>query len=146
MILSERRGTTQRDHHTRRLDMSQQDQSVTIADVDDYQTIERKVSVTFHQYKLFLKLHSCANLSLEILQQSLDPANNHDMVFKAGEGAGRSGSFFFFSHDNRFIIKTMTDSEMHLLLRILPAYVAHFENNPKSLLAKIFACFTIQSS
>jgi len=33
-------------------------------------------------------------------------------VFNAGEGAGRSGSFFFFSHDNKFIIKTITKMEM----------------------------------
>jgi len=30
-------------------------------------------------------------------------------VFKAGEGAGRSGSFFFYSHDRKWIVKTMTD-------------------------------------
>jgi len=44
------------------------------------------------------------------------------MVFKAGEGAGRSGSFFFFSHDRRFIIKTMTVGELNLFIRLLPAF------------------------
>jgi hypothetical protein len=39
-----------------------------------------------------------------------------DMVFKAGEGAGRSGSFFFFSHDKKFIIKTMTNQELVLFI------------------------------
>jgi len=43
---------------------------------------------------------------------SLSPKFNRDMVFKAGEGAGRSGSFFFFSHDRKFIIKTMTKEEL----------------------------------
>lgn len=46
-----------------------------------------------------------------------------DQVFKAGEGAGRSGSFFFFSHDKRFIIKTMSSDELDLLTQILPDYV-----------------------
>jgi hypothetical protein len=41
------------------------------------------------------------------------------MVFKAGEGAGRSGSFFFFSHDRKFIIKTMTKEELDLYLNKL---------------------------
>ena len=66
------------------------------------------------------------------------------MIFKAGEGAGRSGSFFFFSHDNRFIIKTMTKGEMDLLIKILPDYVNHLKMNPYSLIAKIFAVFTIK--
>jgi hypothetical protein len=30
----------------------------------------------------------------------------------AGEGAGKSGSFFFFSHDRKFIVKTMFESEL----------------------------------
>ena len=66
------------------------------------------MSVTFHKYKLFQKIHERAGLSLETLHQSLHPNFNHNTVFNAGEGAGRSGSFFFFSHDNRFIIKTLT--------------------------------------
>jgi hypothetical protein len=44
------------------------------------------------------------------------------MVFKAGEGAGRSGSFFFFSHDRKFIIKTMTKQELKLYLDKLPLF------------------------
>jgi hypothetical protein len=66
-------------------------------------------------------------------------------VFKAGEGAGRSGSFFFFSHDRRFIIKTMTKEELDLFLQILPQYCAHFKTNRRSVLAKIFGVFTIKT-
>jgi len=39
--------------------------------------------------------------------RSLDTERNCKMIFKAGEGAGASGSFFFFSSDNKFIIKTL---------------------------------------
>lgn len=49
------------------------------------------------------------------------------MVFKAGEGAGRSGSFFFFSHDRKFIIKTMTRTELDLFLAKLPAFKDHMQ-------------------
>ena len=59
--------------------------------------------------------------SFEVLYQSLSPKFNRDMVFEAGAGAGRSGSFFFFSHDRKFIIKTMTPSELKLFMRILPS-------------------------
>jgi Phosphatidylinositol-4-phosphate 5-kinase len=42
---------------------------------------------------------------------SFDVEKNRGMVFKAGQGAGKSGSFFFFSHDNKFIIKTLKGNE-----------------------------------
>lgn len=48
------------------------------------------------------------------------------MVFKAGEGAGKSGSFFFFTHDNQFIIKTMKHDEVVIFLKFLPDYITHF--------------------
>jgi len=68
------------------------------------------------------------------------------MVFKAGEGAGRSGSFFFFSHDRKFIIKTMTPGELKLFLKILPGLARHHKEVPESLLAKILGVFTVKTS
>lgn len=65
------------------------------------------------------------------------------MVFKSGEGAGKSGSFFFFTHDDKFIIKTMRAGEFKIFLKFLPQYVEHFVKNPTSLLAKIFGVFTV---
>ena len=77
---------------------------------------------------------------------SLSPKFNRDMVFKAGEGAGRSGSFFFFSHDRKFIIKTMTKEELQLFLDKLPAFGTHVKQNPNTLLAKIFGVFTVNTN
>jgi len=51
---------------------------------------------------------------------SLSPKFNRDMIFKAGEGAGRSGSFFFFSHDQKFVVKTMTSAELALVKKMMP--------------------------
>jgi len=59
---------------------------------------------------------------LNNFHESLSPKYNREMVFKAGEGAGRSGSFFFFSHDRKFIIKTMTKLELNLFLEKLPLF------------------------
>jgi len=38
----------------------------------------------------------------KILKESLDPEieGNRKNIYKAGEGAGKSGSFMFFCHDN----------------------------------------------
>lgn len=43
----------------------------------------------------------------EDVMDSLSLEKNRQSVFQSGEGAGLSGSFFFFSHDNKFIIKTL---------------------------------------
>ena len=51
------------------------------------------------------------NIKEQDLLKSLSVMDNYKKIFKAGEGDGASGSFFFFSFDNRFIIKTMRGSE-----------------------------------
>jgi hypothetical protein len=55
---------------------------------------------------------------LEQLKESLDPHQNQGSAFK-GEDGGRSGSFFFFSHDRKFLLKTMTEDELNLKLKVL---------------------------
>lgn len=77
--------------------------------------------------------------------ESLSPKFNRDMVFKAGEGTGRSGSFFFFSHDQKFIIKTMTKAELDLMKKMMPAYSQHLKKNEDSLLSKILGIFTVET-
>lgn len=67
------------------------------------------------------------------------------MIFKAGESAGRSGSFFFFSHDGKFVVKTINSSELRLIKKITPLYAKHLENNPDSLLSKVLGVFTVEA-
>ena len=52
---------------------------------------------------------------------------NRKMVFQSGEGAGQSGSFFFFSHDNKFIIKTLRGKEKDILLNMAGDYIDHIK-------------------
>jgi len=54
---------------------------------------------------------SIDNIQPNDIMKSLDNEVNRKMIFKAGEGAGASGSFFFFSHDNKFLIKTLQGQE-----------------------------------
>lgn len=69
------------------------------------------------------------------------------MMFKAGEGAGSSGSFFFFSHDQRFLIKTMTYEEVIKMRKMLDAYIEHIKaTKNQSLLARIYGIFKITTN
>ena len=67
----------------------------------------------------FEKIRKLDDISNEILLDSLDIESNRKMVFRSGESAGLSGSFFFFSHDNKFIIKTLSSSDKKKLIEIM---------------------------
>ena len=60
---------------------------------------------------------------------SIHIEQNIDRIFTAGQGAGKSGSFFFFSSDNRFIIKTMRGSERHNLIKMLDGFIDHIKES-----------------
>ena len=74
----------------------------------------------------------------------MSPEKNANNVFKAGEASGASGSFFFFTTCKKFIVKTMTDSELEFFKKTfgLP-YFYHLKRNPTSLLARIYGVFTV---
>lgn len=76
--------------------------------------------------------------------QSLNPADNRDMVFKAGESQGKSGSFFFFSHDKKYIIKTMTEGDLATFKNLFKDYAQHILTHPQSFLARIYGIYTIK--
>ena len=81
------------------------------------------------------------------MMRSFELDKNRRMVFKAGEGAGASGSFFFFSHDNRFLIKTMSSAERRKMLKMVDAYVQHIDQSKnKSLIARIYGIFEIKTN
>ena len=75
---------------------------------------------------------------------SLNPELNRQQVFKAKESAGKSGSFFFFSFDRRFLIKTMNNAELKVFRNCLPDYVMFLRENPDSMIARIYGVFTVQ--
>lgn len=51
---------------------------------------------------------------------------------------GKSGSMFYLSHDNRFIIKTMKKAEMTHLFFMLKKYYTHMESHQHSLVTKFY--------
>ena len=79
-----------------------------------------------------------------MLEHSFSPELNRKQVFKTGEGSGKSGSFFFLTHDKRFMIKTINVSEKKIMLKLLDSYISHHLKYPDSLISKIFGVFTIK--
>ena len=60
------------------------------------------------------------------IMDSLNLNDNVSSIFKSGEGMGKSGSFFFYSSDNRFILKTMKSSEKKVILEILDDLINYY--------------------
>ena len=61
-----------------------------------------------------------ANISL-----SFDLVSNIEAIQKkfGGPEGGKSGEFFYFSHDRKMIIKTMNQGELDAILKNLSKYV-----------------------
>ncbi|EGC33360.1 hypothetical protein DICPUDRAFT_154611 [Dictyostelium purpureum] len=57
---------------------------------------------------------------------------------------GKSGSIFFFTHDNQYVLKTIPKREAKLLRSLLPEYYEHMKRNPNSLLTKFFGLHRVK--
>ncbi|GKB77306.1 phosphatidylinositol 4-phosphate 5-kinase 8-like protein isoform X1 [Tanacetum coccineum] len=56
---------------------------------------------------------------------------------------GKSGSIFYLSHDDRFVIKTLRRSELKVLLKMLPSYYDHVKKYDNTLITKFFGLHEI---
>ncbi len=117
-------------------EMSEGNESVLIINED--------VTVIEYAPKVFAYLRQLDGIDKHQLKKSLDPEENREQAFKAGESSGKSGSFFFFSKDSKFIIKTMTDSDLATFHKIFKKYFDTVDRRRKSLLARIYGVYTIK--
>jgi len=100
--------------------------------------------LTVHAPEVFEEIMKLDEMETSLID-SLDLRKNYSNIIMSGQtDGGRSGEFFFFSNDNRLIIKTISTKEMNVLLGILPRFLGHFQRNPNSIIAKIYAAFTFE--
>ncbi|KAJ5965924.1 hypothetical protein N7481_012638 [Penicillium waksmanii] len=57
---------------------------------------------------------------------------------------GKSGSFFYFSRDYKYIIKTIHHAEHKLLRKVLPEYYRHVEKNPNTLISQFYGLHRVK--
>ena len=55
----------------------------------------------------------------------------------------RSGQFFFYSHDGRYMIKTLTFAESKFLREILPFYYRHLTRYPSTFLTHFYGMYRV---
>ncbi|KAG6573799.1 Phosphatidylinositol 4-phosphate 5-kinase 6, partial [Cucurbita argyrosperma subsp. sororia] len=57
---------------------------------------------------------------------------------------GKSGSFFYLTYDDRYMIKTMKKAEVKVLLRMLPAYYKHVRSFENTLVTKFYGLHCVR--
>jgi 1-phosphatidylinositol-4-phosphate 5-kinase len=98
-----------------------------------------------HAPKIFQQL--LENDALENIFLSFELHDNSKKMFDLAEGqGGRSGEFFFFSYDNKYVLKTITQEEFAFIDSNLYFFHEHYSRNPLSLLAKIYGLFTFSGN
>lgn len=63
------------------------------------------------------------------------------MLLSFSEGKG--GGFFFWTHDQRFLVKTLEPAEYAALGELLPEYCNHLRGRRDSLLPRFYGCYSI---
>ncbi|CAD8065085.1 unnamed protein product [Paramecium primaurelia] len=75
-------------------------------------------------------------------QNSLRLDHNQNQIKKTQESLGKSGSFFFYTYDNVFVLKTITQSEIKLIYDFLEDYYKYI-NRDQTFLAKFYGLYSI---
>ena len=99
------------------------------------------VKVIEYAPKCFYHLRKLEDINIDKMVESFLPKNNSQ---KIKESLGKSGSFFISTDDNRYMIKSLKSDELDLLKHaFLKEYITHIEQNPKSLLCRLYGMYNI---
>jgi len=97
---------------------------------------------------VFASIRELSGISNESYGVSMHPAaflgRLSDQLAKFSDG--RSNSFFIFSPDKKFIIKTITSQESKVLLDMLPRLHEYFKANHHSLITRFYGCHAVRVS
>ena len=99
--------------------------------------------ITEYYPKKFDELRKNDGISDDIMIKSFSPIKNKSAIDKMGESKGKSGSFFFYSYDRKFIIKTINNEEKETFDRILTNYYNYVKEHKKTLITKIYGIYTV---
>jgi Phosphatidylinositol-4-phosphate 5-Kinase len=110
---------------------------------------QSKITITEHSSTIFAELRDKFGVSLDELFDSFSPIYNVQAIHNFFTGSGKSPSFFFFSDNKKFVLKTMKPSEKRLLFEngVLDSYHKYMVgNNGSTLLSKFYGVFTFSTS
>ena len=92
-----------------------------------FENIRRQFGITSDMYLRSIGVNTFQNAFFDKLYLML-----------AENSSGKSGSFFFHSADGKYMLKTISENEFGVLLKILPDYHKHLMENPNTLMARYY--------
>eukprot|EP01129_Flabellula_baltica_P011973 TRINITY_DN5338_c0_g1_i1.p1 TRINITY_DN5338_c0_g1~~TRINITY_DN5338_c0_g1_i1.p1 ORF type:complete len:678 (-),score=125.49 TRINITY_DN5338_c0_g1_i1:209-2242(-) len=103
------------------------------------------VEYTFTEFAphIFQKIRLLSGMTAEEYRRGINPRYMKEAIEKVKGSDGRSASFFCWSADKKFIIKTIPQYESEKLRDILPVYYDHL-NADESLLVKFYGSYMIE--
>lgn len=117
-----------------------------------HNTNGREVQCVFHDYapKIFYNIRKLYGFNNESYIKSLGPENflGNLILIKNRSlrelcSTGKSGSFFYYSYDSKFVLKTISVHEFEFFENILQDYYNHIVKNPNSMLQRFFGMHTM---
>lgn len=111
-----------------------------------YLTYQYSCSVTVHAPTVFQNIRALCEISSDSVCKSFDIYENLETLkTNAGNEGGRSASFFYFSKDKKFLIKTISRSEKKVLVnKLLADLHKHLIIHPDSILSRIIGVFSFK--
>lgn len=93
----------------------------------------------------FIRNH-VLGISDESYMRSIIPADKYAQrnVLDAKFGDGKSGAFFYFTHDSRFLVKTIKKFEVEVMLDTLKQYVKYIVDNKDTMLSRVVGLHSIK--
>ena len=95
--------------------------------------------------KIFYNLRSLYGISNDDYLKSLGPENflcnliiTKNKSLKEICSSGKSGSFFYYSYDSKYLMKTIPESEFNKFKEMLQDYYLYMYEHPKTLLQRFF--------
>ena len=111
----------------------------------DERLTDLECEITEYSSALFQNIRTVNSLSSESLYNSLNPRANENILLKSFEKtSAKGGKPLIKTHDKKFLIKEISEEERDFFLSLVKNYHSHLHDNPRSLLAKIYGCFSIR--
>ncbi|KAF4042906.1 Phosphatidylinositol-4-phosphate 5-Kinase [Phytophthora infestans] len=84
--------------------------------------------------------HVFRRLREEAKVSSASYRNSLQQTTKERVSEGKSGAFFYFTEDRKYVVKTLTNEELNFFLSILPNYYTFMKRNSDTFMTRFFGC------
>lgn len=104
-----------------------------------------RVTVRKYAPMVFHHIRKIDGLSINDVLVSLDPNKNLKIINESFASGGRSANPIIFTHDKKFLLKTISKEEKNILIKMLPEFHRRMRDC-KSFLCRIYGVYRIKVS